>query len=415
MKAWLIALVVVLLAAAVFAGRSLSMSVDHRADVAATPEMVTRGAYLTRAADCMVCHTRAGGAAYAGGREFDLGAMGKLYTPNITPDKATGIGDWTDDDFRSAMQLGIGRGHKFLYPAFPYASYTLISDADVLAIKAYLFSLAPVSATPPPNAMRFPFNQRFLMAFWNTLFNPRARLLADASQSPEWNRGRYLVEGLGHCGECHTPRNLLQARKSSAAYAGAIAQKWHAYNISSDKQTGIGGWSDAALFDYLSTGHADGHGSASGPMAEVVQHSLQFLEPSDIRAMIVYLRSVAARPASEAGVRVAQQSSTGEDLAYGKSLYVGICANCHRLDGSGAQTPYQTLTGASTLRDARVANLMQVVLHGSSITTPAGENKMPAFASGYRDSELAAVINYATHQLAGREAGLSAADIAAQR
>lgn len=293
MKAWLLALVVVVIGGAVFAGRSLSISVDHRPDVAVTPDMVTRGSYLVRAADCMVCHTREGGAAYAGGREFDLGGMGKLYTPNITPDKETGIGEYTDDDFRSAMQLGIGRGHKHLYPAFPYASYTLTSDEDVLAIKAYLFSLPPVKATPPPNAMKFPFNQRYLMAFWNTLYNPRERLAVDSRQSSEWNRGKYLVEALGHCGECHTPRGPFGGLERDHWLAGAPipGAKGRFPNITPAKLK----WSQADIVEYLSSGFTPTFDSAGGHMALVVENTAH-LPPEDRAAIAAYLKIVPAQP-----------------------------------------------------------------------------------------------------------------------
>jgi len=414
MRVWRWIIAVLVLGAGILSWRVLSVSVRHHEDVPASAEMVRRGAYLVRVGDCLVCHTRAGGAAYAGGREFDLGAMGTLYSPNITPDRETGIGNWSDDDVRAALQLGIGRGRKHLYPVFPYASFTLLSDADALAIKAYLFSLPPVHATAPPNHMRFLFNLRILMAFWSALFNPNQRYVPDPQQSDPWNRGRYLVEGLGHCGECHTPRNIMQARKSSAAYAGAVAQRWHAYNISSDAKTGIGAWSDDALISYLSTGHAEGHGTASGPMAEIVQNSLQWLEPQDIRAMVTYLRALPPKAATDVGV-AAQLPESEADLAYGKSIYAGICANCHRTDGTGVNTPYQTLRGATTLSAGHAVNLLQVILAGSSLTTTAGETKMPSFARGYGDAEVASVANYAAKQLGGYHSGIGAADVHRQR
>src|SRR5579872_6708458 len=209
-------ILIVIIAVGVFiTWRAFSMSVPHRPDVAATPEMIKRGEYLVQAGDCISCHTAAGRPAFAGGREFNLGDMGKLYSPNITPDRETGIGAWSDDDFRSAMQVGVGKGGEHLYPAMPYASFTLVTDEDALAIKAYLFSLKPVHSVPPDDAMRFPYSQRWLMAFWSWMFDSNERFAADSGQSPQWNRGKYLVEGLAHCSECHTPRNMLQARKSS--------------------------------------------------------------------------------------------------------------------------------------------------------------------------------------------------------
>lgn len=406
---------VLLAVAAGLSSRALFASIDHRADVPVTPQMVARGAYLVRAADCVSCHTVPGGIAFAGGRVFDLGSMGRLYSPNITPDKDTGIGAWSDDEFRSAMHAGMAPGGVHLYPVFPYTSYTLMSDEDVLAIKAYLFSLKPVHALAPPNAMRFPFNYRFLLGFWNLLYNPNRRMSADSAQSASWNRGRYLIEALGHCGECHTPRNLLQARKSSEAYAGAPAQGWYAYNITSDAHTGIGAWKDEDLTNYLSHGHASGHGSASGPMAEVVDNSLRYLSAQDLASMVTYLRTVKAIATPQQRLHGSGTALAQGDLDYGSSLYAGMCANCHRADGSGAQTPYQSLQGAAALQDPTGTNLVQVVLHGSLLATPEGPMRMPAFAGAYSDDELAAVIDYAAHQLGHDELNLSKEDIARRR
>ncbi len=415
MRRWIWILIVVLSGATAVGLRSLGAADAQQPDVVPSADTVARGEYLVHAADCVSCHTAAGGQPFAGGREFDLGRMGKLYAPNITPDKGTGIGNWSDDDFRAAMQRGIAPGGVHLYPAFPYPSFTLLTDADVLAIKAYLFSLPPVHAVAPANAMRFPFNYRFLMTFWNLLFNSDKRFAPDPAQSPAWNRGKYLVEGLGHCSECHTPRNLLQARKGSEAYAGALAQGWYAFNISSDTQSGIGGWSDADLRAYLATGHAAAHGSASGPMAEVVEGSLAYLIPQDLDAMVAYLRTL--KPIATPGEYTASSAApvAAADLDYGASLYVGICANCHRSDGSGAQTPYQSLQGAAALHEAGAINLTQVVLHGSRLATSDGVVRMPGFAAAYNNDELAAVIEYAAHQLGHANVTLTAEEIAARR
>jgi mono/diheme cytochrome c family protein len=183
--------------------------------------VVERGECLARAADCVVCHTATGGEPFAGGLGFRL-PFGTMYSTNITPDTETGIGKYTDAEFLDAVHKGIGRGKRRLYPAMPYASYAYMTDADALAIKAYLFSLKPVRATPPQNTLEFPFNQRGLMAVWSALFNPDERFRPRAERSPEWNRGAYLAEALGHCGECHTPRNLFQALNSRHKFAGTV-------------------------------------------------------------------------------------------------------------------------------------------------------------------------------------------------
>ena len=234
--------------------------------------LVERGAYLARAADCMVCHTTQGAREYAGGLGFKL-PFGTLYSTNITPDKETGIGNYSDQDFLSALHRGTRRDGARLYPAMPFTTYTYMTDADALAIKAYLFSLPPVRAAAPANTLVFPFNQRWAMNFWSALFNPDTRFEPDASKSPEWNRGAYLAEALAHCGECHTPRNLAFALDNRKKFAGAVTAGWRAFNISSDKTTGVGGWSDEDLVSYLTTGHATGHGTASGPMGEAVDQA----------------------------------------------------------------------------------------------------------------------------------------------
>ena len=257
----------------------------------AQASLVERGEYLAKAADCMVCHTAQGGKEFTGGLGFKL-PFGTLYSTNITPDKDTGIGNYSDQDFLNAVHSGKRRDGARLYPAMPYTSYSYLSDADALAIKAYLFSLPPVRATPPANTLSFPFNQRWAMIFWSEIFNPDTRYEPDTSKSAEWNRGAYLAEALAHCGECHTPRNLAFALNNRKKFAGALTAGWRAFNISSDKATGVGGWRDDDLISYLSVGHAAGHGTASGPMGEAVDNSLRYLAPEDIKAIVTYLRSV---------------------------------------------------------------------------------------------------------------------------
>ena len=257
----------------------------------AKASLVERGEYLAQAADCMVCHTTQDGKPYAGGLGFKL-PFGTLYSTNITPDKETGIGNYSDQDFLNAVHRGIRRDGARLYPAMPFTSYTYMTDADALAIKAYLFSLPAVHAAAPANTLTFPFNQRWAMTFWSIVFNPDIRFEPDTSKTPEWNRGAYLAEALAHCGECHTPRNLGFALDNRKKFAGAVTAGWRAFNISSDKTTGIGGWRDEDLVSYLTIGHAMGHGTASGPMGEAVDHSLSQFTPEDIRAVVAYLRSV---------------------------------------------------------------------------------------------------------------------------
>src|SRR5690349_243357 len=254
---------------------------------------LAKGRYLVIAADCEACHTRDGGPAFAGGRPFET-EYGTIYSPNITPDTETGIGSWSDADFLRAVHEGIAKDGTRLYPAFPYASYTYLTDEDVLAMKAYLFSLPAVKETAPETKLRWPYSQRGLMAVWSKFYNPNKRFEPVAEQSAEWNRGAYLAEALGHCGECHTKRTFLQALDNKKKFAGGMAEGWRAYNLTSDKESGIGTWSAEDLENYLKTGHSADKGSAFGPMAQAVHLSFQKLTPSDVKAIVTYVRSIPA-------------------------------------------------------------------------------------------------------------------------
>jgi len=379
----------------------------------ATPALAAdSGEYLARAADCVACHTAPGGTPYAGGRAFKL-PFGTIYSPNITPDPETGIGAYTDAEWVSALHNGIGRGGRHLYPAMPYNSYTLMSSEDALAIKAYLFSLRPVHAVATPNRLRFPYNQRWGMAFWNIANNPGHRFAPDATKSPDWNRGAYLVEALGHCGQCHTPRNWMQGLKTGAAYGGARQVGWLAYNISADPVHGIGGWKDEDLERYLATGAAPGHGPASGPMAEVITNSTRFMTPADIHAMVVYLRTIPPVAAGPEEVPTSVAPAPADPL--GAHVFATACEGCHLPNGAGRQSSWAALAGDRGVGDPRGTNIVAVLAHGSEMETPAGHVFMHAFTGAYTDAELAAVANYVTAQLAGRQSQVSPADIAAAR
>src|SRR5215471_1691638 len=302
-------IIVLLVVAAIFAwkifgpgpmafsgGSTVALADYHPADPTGVPadlanaDIVKRGEYLTRAADCMVCHTAPDGAEYAGGLGFPM-PFGTLYSTNITPDKETGIGNYSDQDFLNAVQRGVRSDGTHLYPAMPFTSYTYITDNDALAIKAYLFSLPAVHTAAVDNTLGFPFDQRWLMGFWSAFFNESRRFWPNTAQSPEWNRGAYLAEALAHCGECHTPRNLAFALDNRSKFSGSV-YGWYAFNITSDKESGIGAWSDDELRGYLSAGHASSRGTAAGPMGEAVDESLSVMAPADIGALVTYLRTV---------------------------------------------------------------------------------------------------------------------------
>jgi mono/diheme cytochrome c family protein len=381
------------------------------AQAPAAGDLIARGQYLVRAGDCMACHTVPGQAAFAGGRALKL-PFGTIYSRNLTPDAETGIGGWSDDDFVRAMQEGIAKGGEHLYPAFPYTSYTKLSRDDDLAIKAYLFSLPPVRNPTPPAQLSFPYNQRWGMALWNLVFNPNARFTPDPAKPAAWNRGAYLVEALGHCGECHTPRGFTQSLDNSRKFAGAVTSGWQAYNITADAQSGVGGWSDEALVSYLSTGRADGHGPASGPMAEAIANSLSHLTQDDIRAIVVYLRTVPAMatvPAVASAPPAAKSVPPGDSL--GSRVFAGECANCHLWDGRGRQTPYAALLGSRTVNDPGATNLAAILLSGSNVDMVERRVFMPPFGKGRSDDEIAAVANFASAYFGNGAAHLTAADI----
>jgi mono/diheme cytochrome c family protein len=436
-RGWIAALIVVLIVAAAlryvlgpgplaFAG---GPTVAARAYTASDPtgapgalaqaDLVSRGRYLTEAADCEACHTTPGGSAFAGGRAFKT-PFGTLYSPNITADRGTGIGTWTEEDFVRAVHQGVRPDGVHLYPAFPYAAYTYLSDADVRAIRAYLMSLPGVKNSAPPADLAFPFNQRWLMGIWAKLYNPDERYRPHTERTPEWNRGAYLAEALAHCGECHTPRNLMQALDNRRKFAGALTAGWRAYNITPDATAGIGDWSDADLGEYLANGHAHSHGSAAGPMAEAVDLSLSRLAPQDIAAIVTYLRSVPARsspglPALQAALASSAPATPAGLDPLGKQIFEGACASCHGWSGVSALSARATLTGSRAVNDPTGTNVAQMILNGSNAPRIDGNAAMPGFGSAYSDAEIAAVANYVTARFGARGSSITPAQVAKLR
>jgi mono/diheme cytochrome c family protein len=408
-------------------GRQVALaSYQGRDPTGVPPELraasaVARGEYLTRAADCAVCHTAKNGVPFAGGLAFVL-PFGTLYSTNITPDSETGIGKYSDSDFLGAVHKGFGRGHTPLYPAMPYASYTYMSDDDALAIKAYLFSLKPVHQSAPQNALVFPFNQRALLWAWSVLFNADKRFEPRVARSPEWNRGAYLVEALGHCGECHTPRNLFQALNNRAKFAGTVQAGWRAYNITPDPASGLGAWNDSEIAQYLSLGHADGHGTATGPMGEAIDESLSYLTQTDITAMVAYLRSLPAIATSDLPVANSRPASSlySEGVAaatnpQGKAVYEGSCASCHGWSGVSPVIRFATLTGARAVNDSSANNVAQVILSGARRALRGDRANMPAFGGAYSDYEIASVANYVTARFGTQPSALTGERVAKLR
>jgi mono/diheme cytochrome c family protein len=384
----------------------------------ANASLIERGQYLTRAADCVACHTTEGGQPFAGGRPFVL-PFGTLYSTNITPDKKTGVGDYTDADWLRAVHRGIARDGTRLYPAMPYASYTYMTDEDALAIKAYLFSLPPVESPRPTNTLSFPFNQRWLMSFWSTMFNSDKRFEPNTERSAEWNRGAYLAEAMAHCGECHTPRTIAFSLDNRQKFAGAKQAGWIAYNISRDRETGIGGWKPEEIAQYIGSGHAAGRGTADGPMGEAVEYSLRYLTAADVSAIATYVATVPAVKGDKQPSVKTEPAPPDHKMGVaatvdprGKEVYEGACAGCHGWSGLSPILGYADLVGARAVNDPTATNVVQIVLSGSSRDSVHGSLYMPDFGSAYSDTEVAAVANYVTARFGSAPSNLTAANVA---
>jgi len=344
------------------------------------------GLYMARAADCMPCHTRPGGTPFAGGLEIST-PFGTLSTPNITPDPDTGIGRWSDDQFYAALHDGIGHAGEYLYPVMPFPSYTKMTREDDLAIKRYLFSLKPVFAPRAPSAMAFPFNVRKSLLAWRELYFTPGTFKPNPVHSADWNRGAYLVQGAGHCGACHTPRNLLGASETSARLAGGVVAQWLAPNISSDPLAGIGDRTIAQITDFLRTGANANMGVAFGPMAEVVHNSLHYLTDADVRSIAVYLKE---GPDRKEPAQVAD--ATKADLRRGANLYLENCAQCHQDKGQGISGAVPNLANNAVVEEFRPHDMVTVVLQG--LTGTGGYGRMPGFAGALSNQNVADIANY---------------------
>jgi mono/diheme cytochrome c family protein len=422
-------LILVLIAAYVALNRSdtAAGTAPPIAGAATTADVLARGEYLTKAADCVACHTVQGsGKPFAGGVAFRL-PFGTIYSTNITADPDSGIGRWSDDEFVRAVREGVRKDGQQLYPAFPYAAYTRLSRSDVLAIKAYLQSLMAMTQQNKANDLVFPINQRWAVGLWKAAFFKSQRFAADTAKSPQWNSGAYLATALGHCAECHTPRIFGYGLQHSRELAGEELQGWRAYNITADAAHGIGSWSDAELASYLKSGHAPGHASAAGPMGEAVAHSLQFLNDEDVASLVAYLRSVPAdagkrpievdfKPAPAlASTDAMPGGDSGDAHALGLQLFAGACASCHQWNGKGQQSPYASLLGSRGVNDVDGINVTQVILQGVNMRVAGNTIFMPAFGSAYSDAEISSLANYVIAHFGGKRGNVTPDDVAKRR
>ena len=373
-------------------------------------EQVTRGAYLARVGDCAACHTLPGGAAYAGGRGIET-PFGVVYASNLTPDASTGLGQWTADDFWQALHHGRSRDGHLLYPAFPYPEYTRVTRIDADALFAFLRSVPPVQQVNRAHGLRFPYRTQTALALWRALYFRPGVWQETPQQSPEWNRGAYLVEGLGHCGSCHTPRNALGAPDKAAALAGALVPgaHWWAPALQQTDQAGVAHWPQAEVVALLTTGVAAQAG-VSGPMAEVVWGSLQYLTADDAQAMATYLRSLPVRP----GVPRAAQAASSAVLARGRGLYDDQCAPCHGTEGQGKPGAFAALAGNRAVVMAEPLNVIQIVLRGGYLPATAGNPRphgMPPFRQALSDADIADVISYIRSAWGNQAGRVTAMDV----
>lgn len=372
------------------------------AHAAADSALVQRGEYLARAGDCMACHSAAGKPAFAGGLAIDSG-HGIIYSTNITPDKEHGIGNYTEEQFSKAVRHGVRADGTPLYPAMPYPSYAKVSDEDVHALYAYFMQgVKPVATTPPPSAMSFPFNIRFGMKVWNMFFANDKPFQEQAGWSGEIKRGAYLVEGLGHCGSCHTPRGFAMNEKASDSsqeqfLAGGELNGWAVPSL-----RGMPHWSAQDIVDYLQGGR-NKTASVAGEMSLVVEHSTSHLKDEDLKAIAAYLKTLTAVPSRSSGVTpqgaeaTAKKLTAAKDLTLGERLYLDNCAACHFVNGRGAPGIFPVIDGASVVNADNPTGLLHVIMAGAR--TPSTEKApsvlvMPGFAHRLSDAEAAELATF---------------------
>lgn len=379
---------------------------------AATPANIARGAYLARAGDCLACHTARGGQPYAGGRALAT-PFGTFYAPNLTPDAQTGLGAWNADDFWRALHDGVAPGGRLLYPSFPYPNMTRVTREDADALFAYLRSLPAIRQPNRPHELRFPYDLQVTLAGWRLLYFKPGVYVPAPARGPEWNRGAYLVEGLGHCGACHSPRNGLGATGATLSGGPVPGSGWYAPALTSDEEAGLGDWAVPHIVQLLRTGAAP-RGAVFGPMAEVVGHSLQYLSQDDATAMALYLKSLPAK----AGERRVAKAPSDDVLQAGRHLYEHHCADCHGNDGRGVgvggMPAYPPLAGNRALTMTDPVNAIRIVLYGGFPPATEGNPRpfgMPPFGPVLNDTEAAAVVSYVRASWGNAAPAVTPADV----
>ena len=379
-------------------------------DTLADADQVRRGQYLVTVGDCVSCHLREGGQPFAGGLGLKT-PFGTIYSPNITSDKDTGIGGWTPDQFYRALHEGVDdEGHN-LYPALPYTNFTRVSRADSDAMLAYLKTTPAVDYNPPANRLPFPLNIRFMIKGWNLLFFRPTAFIPDTAKPAEWNRGAYIVTGLGHCGACHTPKNLLEADKKGVFLQGGEQDNWVAPDLTGNARTGLGGWSVDDITAYLKTGR-NARAAAAGSMAEVVSYSTSLMSDADRHAIAVYLKDQPASPP----VTVTDPDPAA--MQRGATVYSDACASCHLEGGVGQPGVFPPLPNDTMAQQTNPDGLIHLILAGGR-TAPAPSRvtplSMPSFAWKLDDQETADVATYVRNAWGSRAAAVSAGQVAAMR
>ena len=351
---------------------------------------IARGKALTDAAHCTSCHTADSSKPFAGGKRIEP-PFGGIYSPNLTPDRDTGLGAWSDEEFYRALHDGVARDGSRYYPAFPYPNFTKITRDDVLAIRAYLATLTPFRNIRPPPELRWPLNYRVVMRGWNLLFFRPGIFEPDQQKSAEWNRGAYLVEGAAHCGGCHTPKNIFGADKRDRAYGGGLVQGWFAPRLDSAERSGLKSWSIDDIVEYLQSGR-NGKSHAGGLMAEVVVNSTSKMSDADVRAIAVYLKDLPAGAPEPVVI-----PPPAADMTAGAAIYAQACIACHEAGGEGAPRIYPPLPGNANLQSADPSSTLRIILDGAeTVTTPRAPNSgsMPAYAKQLSDQQIGDVTNY---------------------
>ncbi|MFC5439466.1 c-type cytochrome [Rhodanobacter ginsenosidimutans] len=377
------------------------------------PALIARGEYLAAVGDCAACHTRKGGVRYAGGRSLAT-PFGNVPAPNLTPDPETGLGQWSFEDFWRALHLGEGRHGELLYPVFSYTSFTKVTHDDALAIFAYLQSLPPVRQASEEPSLRFPYSLRRSLAAWRALYFKPGVYQPDPARSEQWNRGAYLVQGLGHCNECHATRDALGGLSPDHTLTGGQIpeQNWYAPDLSVNQGGGLEGWSKGDIVDLLKTGQS-AKGAAFGPMADVVRKSTQHMTDTDLDAIATYLQSLPARPAAQAPV-----SRVSFDRKKGAQLYADRCADCHGADGRGVAGIYPPLDGNTSINEPTGINAIRTVLLGGFAPVTAGNPRpysMPPYAQELNDEDVAAVVSYIRQSWSNKAPAVRPSDVSVYR